>query len=472
MLHDLDQIFQPRSVAVVGVSSDPSKPYGQMLLVPILQSGFDKERIYPINPKGGETLGLKIYPSVKDVPSPLDYVITTINARLTAQLMEDCVAKGVKAVSLFTAGFSETGTEEGRQLEAELVRIARQGGVRIIGPNCMGIYCPCGRLSFAFDFPREKGPVGFISQSGGNSFYFVRAAVNRGIRFSKAVSYGNACDINETDLLEYLSHDPETKVITVYVEGTRDGVRFFRVLREAAKVKPVIVLKGGVTEGGGRAAATHTGSLAGSSAHWDALLKQSGAIRVYDLDEMVDVAVSLLYMRAPNGRNVAVIGIGGGASVQATDDCERAGLYLPALAQGIRDQLLAFIPEQGSMLRNPIDAQIGAMDPEGFARTIRIVASWEGIDVVIAHISTGITPFVPDDTDMLDRMLGAAIQCSRQINKPMAIAIHSVVSAQGWQGMLEAQRRCYEASLPVFHSVGKAASAISKYFQYQQQRSL
>jgi len=407
MLHDLDQIFQPRSVAVVGVSSDPFKPYGQMLLVPILQSGFDKERIYPINPKGGETLGLKVYPSVKDVPGPLDYVITTINARLTAQLMEDCVAKGVKAVSLFTAGFSETGTEEGRQLEAELVKIARQGGVRIIGPNCMGIYCPSGRLSFAFDFPHEKGQVGFISQSGGNSFYFVRAAVNRGIRFSKAVSYGNACDINETDLLEYLSHDPETKVITVYVEGTRDGVRFFRVLREAAKAKPVIVLKGGVTEGGSRATATHTGSLAGSSAHWDALLKQSGAIRVYDLDEMVDVAVSLLYMRAPKGRNVAVIGIGGGASVQATDDCERAGLYLPALAEDIRGQLLTFIPEQGSMFRNPIDAQIGAMDPEGFARTIRIVASWDKIDVVIAHIASGITPFVPDDAGMLNRMAGA-----------------------------------------------------------------
>jgi len=441
-----------------------------MLVTSLLRSGFDRERLYPINPKGGQTQGLKVYPDIKDVPGPLDYVVSCISAQSTPQLIKDCVAKGVKTVSLFTAGFSETGKEEGRQLEAQLVQIARQGGVRILGPNCMGVYCPSGRLSFAFDFPREKGPVAFISQSGGNSYYFVRLAANRGLRFSKVVSYGNACDINETDLLAYLAHDPETRVITAYIEGTRDGARFFRVLRDAAKAKPVIILKGGITDGGSRAAATHTGSLAGSKAHWDAVMKQAGAIRVYDLEEMADLAVSLLYMRAPKGRNVAVVGLGGGASVQATDDCERAGLHLPALAPTIRDQLLAFIPEPGSMFRNPIDAQIAAMDPEGFARAIRIVASWQEIDAVIAHIASGISPFVADDVDMLNRMLEGAIAGYHQIDKAMAIAIHSVVSAQGYQAMLQAQQRCYEARVPVFHSVGQAASAISKYFQYQQQR--
>lgn len=469
-MQDLSNIFYPRSAAVVGVSNDPIKVMGQIYLSSLLKAGFDRERLYPINPKGGEIQGLKIYPNVRAVPGPLDYVVSCISAQLTPQLMEDCAAKAVKIVSLFTAGFSETGAEEGRQLEAKLAQIARQRGVRIIGPNCMGIYCPSGRISFAHDFPQEKGPVAFISQSGGNSFYFVRAAANRGIRFSKVVSYGNACDINETDLLEYLTHDPETKVITAYIEGTKDGVRFFQVLRDAARAKPVIILKGGITDGGSRAAATHTGALAGSNAHWDAVIKQSGAIRVYDLDEMVDVAVSLLYMRAPKGRNVAVVGLGGGASVQATDDCERAGLHLPALAPHIREQLLAFIPEQGSMFRNPIDSQIAAMDPEGFARTIKTVAGWQEIDAIIAHIASGLTPFAADEPDMLNRMLEGAIASYQQIDKTMAIALHSFVSAQGYRGMLEAQRRCYETGVPVFHSVGTAASAISKYIQYQQQR--
>ena len=471
-MQDLSHIFHPRSLAVVGVSNDPTKVMGQIYLASLLRLGFDRERLYPINPNGGEAQGLKVYPSIKDVSGPLDYVVSCIGAQSAPRLIEDCVAKEVKTVSLFTAGFSETGAEEGRQREAKLVQIARQGGVRILGPNCMGVYCPSGRVSFAFDFPQEKGPVAFISQSGGNSFYFVRAAANRGIRFSKVVSYGNACDINETDLLEYLTHDPETKLITAYIEGTKDGVRFFRVLRDTAKAKPVIILKGGITDGGSRAAATHTGSLAGSSAHWDAAIKQAGAIRVYDLDEMVDVAVSLLYMRAPRGRNVAVVGLGGGASVQATDDCERAGLHLPALASNIQDQLLAFIPEQGSMFRNPIDAQIAAMDPEGFSRTIRVVASWQEVDAVIAHIASGLTPYIPDAIDMLNTMLEGAIACYQQIDKAMAIAIHSFTSAQGCQGMFEAQQRCYEAGVPVFHSVGKAASAIYKYFQYQEQRGI
>lgn len=471
-MQDLGDIFHPRSIAIVGTSNDPTKLFGHILLVPLLSSGFSKERIYPVNRKGGFTLGLKVYPNVKDVPDSLDYVVTGINARLTPHLMEDCVAKGVKAVSLFTAGFSETGTEEGRRLEAKLVQIARRGGVRIIGPNCMGIYCPSSQLSFAPDFPQERGPVAFISQSGGNSFYMVRVGAKRGIRFSKVVSYGNACDVNETDLLEYLTYDPETKIICAYIEGVRDGVRFLWVLREAAKAKPVIILKGGLTQGGSRAAATHTGSLAGSDAHWDALLKQCGAVRVYDLDEMADVVVSFLYMRAPMGLNVAVIGFGGGASVQASDDCEKAGLHLPALPQEIRDQLRTFITEQGSMFRNPIEPQIGFMDPGSFARTIRIVAGWEGIDVVIAHIPVGATPFATGTTDALHRMLEPIIRCSRQIDKPMVLALHSVISAQEWQGMLDAQRRCYEVGLPLFHSVGKAAGAIFKFSQYHQQRVL
>ncbi len=202
-----------------------------------------KGHVYPVHPKESEVGGLKCYPSVKDIPGPVDYVFGVIPARFTPQFMEDCVVKVVKVVSFFTAGFSESGEAKGKKLEAEIVQIARRGGIRVIGPNCVGIYCPSAGLSFCADFSRKSGSLSLLCQSGGNTCYLVRAFTTRGVYINKAVSYGNACDINETDLLEYFTHDPETRIITAYIEGVKDGKRFLRVLREAAQAKPVIILK-------------------------------------------------------------------------------------------------------------------------------------------------------------------------------------------------------------------------------------
>jgi acyl-CoA synthetase (NDP forming) len=293
---DLDMVFNPKSVAVVGVPADSSRHSMARTYVRALVECKFNGPIYPVNPKGGEINGLKIYPNVKDVPDSVDYVISCIPATLAPQLARDCVAKGVKAIQFFTSGFGEEGTEEGKRLEAEICDIARQGGIRLIGPNCMGVYCPKSGLSYALDYSTESGPVALICQSGGNAIYFVRHAAQRGVRFSKVVSFGNAVDVDESDLLEYLTNDTETKIIAAYIEGLKDGRRFSQVVRRAAAAKPVIIMKGGSTEAGARAVASHTGVLAGSARIWDGLLRQAGVIPASTLEELADIVVTLLYL--------------------------------------------------------------------------------------------------------------------------------------------------------------------------------
>jgi acyl-CoA synthetase (NDP forming) len=323
----LDVVFNPRSVAVTGAS--PGKQ-GQLFLGSFLASGY-KGKVFAINSKGQEVSGLKAYTSINELPEPVDYVVCCIPAVAVPQLIRDCGAKGVKVVSVFAAGFSEIGTEEGQRLEKEVAQAAHETGVRVIGPNCLGVYAPGVGFSYTTDFPQQSGSVAFLCQSGGNSVYTTRAAGYRGVRFSKVISYGNACDINECELLEYFIQDDETEIVAVYIEGVRNGPRFYRALTELTKTKPVVVLKGGYTLAGSKAAASHTGSLAGSDEVWDELLQQAGAIRVYSLEELVDVLVTLYLLPTPQGRRLSIVGAGGGSTVLATDDWARNGFVLPKL---------------------------------------------------------------------------------------------------------------------------------------------
>ena len=291
--HSLEFLFHPNSIALVGITTTKPWHWTRTFLEGLIEFEFDRP-IYLVNPKGGVIKGHTVHTSLLDTPSSIDYVIALVNAQIAIRLLEECAEKGVRAVHFCTAGFSETGEVERIKLESELVEVARRKGMRIIGPNCMGIYCPESRLSFSPAFAKESGPVGFISQSGGNSICLVRQGALRGVRFSKVISYGNACDINENDLLEYLAHDVDTKIIALYIEGIKDGKRFRRALEEATKKKTVILLKGGITEGGARAVASHTAALAGSRATWDALCHQLGIICVASVEEMIDVLVTLL----------------------------------------------------------------------------------------------------------------------------------------------------------------------------------
>lgn len=463
----LDYIFQPRSIAVVGASMGPWNAATNLFLDTLIQFGY-KGEVYPINPKWDEVSGLKSYPNVRDVPGPVDHVISLIPAEATRQLLEDCVDKGVNTVHLYTSGFAETGEEDRSRLQDELVSIARSGGIRIIGPNCMGIYYPRSGISYCADFPREPGNVGFISQSGSYSILVVRGAAARGVRFSKVVSYGNASDISETDLLEYLAHDRETEVIAAYIEGTRDGKRLRRVLIEAAAKKPVIIIKKGGTAAGSRGALSHTGALAGNDAIWEALLRQTGAIRVEDLEEMIDLLVTFQFFPLPRGRKVAVVGLGGGASVRASDECERGGLTLPPAPEALVTEIERIVPVAGSMLRNPFDLGNYRND---WAAAIKRIDGWAEPDMFLWQIAPEIEPFIEGFYRQFCREVrGRILEAFHGLQKPAAVVVHGVEASYGLETLETMRTMCAERKVPFYPSVYRAARAINRYVEYHERR--
>ncbi len=466
----LDAVFNPRSVAVTGAS--PGKQ-GQLFLDSFLASGF-AGRVYAINSKGQEVSGMKAYKSVADLPEPVDYVVCCIPAPAVPGFVRECGARGVKTVSVFTAGFSETGTEEGQRLEKEAVRAARETGVRIIGPNCLGVYAPRIGFSYTSDFPRQGGSVAYICQSGGNSVYVTRAAGYRGVRFSKVISYGNACDINECDLLEYMIQDEDTEVVAIYIEGVRNGPRFYRALTQLARTKPVIVLKGGYTRAGARAAASHTGSLAGSDEVWDELLQQAGAIRVYSLEELVDVLVTVYLLPVPGGRRVGVFGGGGGATVLGADHWSEFGFVLPPLPRAIKEEIRASVPtEAGLILHNPLDLS-GFAYSERFYGLVRRLLACDGFaDLSVIHIGFGQAAW--SSTSTFDAEIGAfrdaVIQLKSEINRPLALVIQYLITGWDWQkGVDDIQQGCARAGVPVYYSMASAARAIDRVLRHHEKR--
>jgi acyl-CoA synthetase (NDP forming) len=465
----LEYLFHPNSIAIVGVSSDLTKPSaGQRFIQMLVNAGY-KGKIYPVGRKGGEIFGLRIYPSIKDVPDSIDYAILAIPATYTPELVSECATVGVKTIHMFTAGFSEIGDEEGKELESQIATIARQKGIHIVGPNCWGLYCPKTGLTFHGDFPKESGPVGFMAQSGGNSIQAVLEAAMRGACFSKVISYGNACDLNESDFLEYLTDDCETKIIALYIEGIRDGGRFMEVLKRAAKIKPVVIYKGGMTEGGVRAVASHTGAVAGSNRIWNSLLRQVGAIQVYSIEELIDMVLLFMHMSPPKGKRVAVIGVGGGASVLAADTCSDAGLVLPPLPAEIRWRLRdIYTSEAGGSFKNPVDILSGGRT-DLVQKTISMIANWDQIDLLMIHIPFDVyaMPGVREGSLHVQSIINLA----KEINNRAVVVLRRITSTEGYQAASEAQVALYQAGFPVYPSINRAANAISKFVQYYHNKS-
>ena len=466
-MRDLGFIFDPASVAVAGVAPGSA---GERYTDYLLKYGF-KGNIYPLRPKGGEFRGLKLYPGMKDVPGSVDLIICCIPAQHVPELLRDGAARGVKAAVLHTAGFSETGRQDGRELEAEVVRVAKANGIRIVGPNCMGIYRPKAGLAFAYEFPHESGRTALICQSGGNTNFLVRAAAERGIRFSKAVSYGNACDVNETDLMEYFIEDDETDIVAAYIEGVKDGPRFRDVLKRLSAVKSVVILKAGATPPGEKAAASHTGALAGSDAAWNAIFSQSGAIRVNSLDELVDMMVTFRFMTAPPaGKRIATMGVGGGVSVLATDECHNAGFVMAPLDEAVRRDLTRNVAsDAGVMLGNPVDFPFWTMSDEQFRDAIETLLKWEGIDLFLflaplRQSEPPLAEYVP----FVEYQLANLIKASSECGKPTGVVINLLATGQSWLAAAALQQKCYEAGLPTYHSTASALKAIGRLMKYRQ----
>jgi len=474
-LSELRPIFYPRTLAVVGVSRDEMK-FGSLFLRALLNFGFNG-KIYPVHPEGGEILGLKAYASVRDIPGPVDLAAIMVPAPLVPAVLEDCLAKGVPGAEVFTSGFAETGDERATALERELARIARRG-IRIVGPNCFGIYCPGGGLTLlpGGNFPRESGPVGFISQSGGHAVEFAREGRGRGIRFSQVISYGNGCDLNESDLLEYMAQDGETRVVAMYMEGPREGKRFARLVKELAPRKPVVIWKAGLTRTGGRAVHSHTASLAGEEAVWEAFFKQTAAVPVRDLEELGDTVLAFLHLPPTTGRRVGVVAGGGGLSVAAADACDRLGLEVTAFDDGAQDKLREALPAAGTSLRNPLDMGVPLVPAPIFERVLDVVAASERVETIIAtqgmfHVLGGTFGPPPELRDrFLEALVGVPARVRDRFGKPIVIVLpvdgDEVEMIEAERGRRKIRDRYLSMGIPSYPTLERAARAVANVAGY------
>jgi acyl-CoA synthetase (NDP forming) len=354
----LEDILHPESIAIAGASETG---IGAHYISALLKLGF-KGKIYTVNPKYQEVKGIKCYLSICDIPGNIDFVISLVSSKQVLNLIDDCAQKSVKCIHFYTARFAETGRPEAIELEKEILRRAKNAGIRIIGPNCMGIYYPALGISWDPTASAEPGPMGFISQSGSVAYEVIGTAEIRGLHHSKAFSYGNAIDFNECDYLEYLGQDVETKLIIMYIEGVRDGKRFLDLLRKTTIKKPVIILKGGRGKSGTRATVSHTASLAGSMEIWKTAMKQAGAISVAHVEELLDVAAAFYFLPPAYRNHVGVAGGGGGGSVLAADLCEEAGLDVIPLPDEIREDLRKQNNPIWDWVTNPVDFSIALED--------------------------------------------------------------------------------------------------------------
>jgi acyl-CoA synthetase (NDP forming) len=464
---DFQPLFQPRSVAIIGASNDATKFGGQTYFA--MKERRYRGRLYAVNPGATRVDGDPAYPRVQDIPEPVDMAIVAVAAPQVVRAIADCAEKRVRAVQILTAGFRESGSAEGARWEDQISRIARESGMRIVGPNCFGIYSPESALSLrpGSDFPSEAGPVGILSQSGGLASFLIRKAIGLGIRFSKVVSYGNACDLNETDFLSHFEADEQTRIVGAYIEGVRDGRRFFEVARRTALRKPVFVWKGGLTELGRRAVTSHTASLGGSERIWEGLLRQTGVIPVVGIDEMIDLMVGLLHLPDFRGRRVSVVSGGGAITVEACDAFDPVGLSMPEFSEETLDALRSLLPPTGNSVRNPLDTGPPVFLLPTVKGILEAVAASDRIDAVIVQHEVIVR--LPDFVEELAQVIPSVREAS---GKPFIVTMPAPTTSSDAMQVEETRRRYRESYLgqgiPVFETLQCAVRALGRIIRYNE----
>ena len=471
---DLASLLRPGSIAVVGASANPDSP-GHDYLRCLAEFGFAGP-VYPVHRREPEIRGLTAYPDLATIPGDVEFVISCIPSGGVLELLDACAEKGVRTVQLFTGRFSETGREEGAELEREVLRRVRAAGIRLLGPNCMGLHDPGWGISFRPDLPRRTGPVAFLSQSGNNTTEVLLHSDVRGVGYRAAISYGNALDIDEADLLDLLGKDPETRVIGAYIEGVRDGRRFLDALRAAGKEKPVVVFKGGRTGAGARSAVSHTAALAGSSEVWRGALRQAGAIEVHSQDELIDLFVAFtLFAQAPAGRRVGAVGGGGGRAVQAADACTEEGLEVPPLSDDIRSQIRERAPDLWDWIGNPVDQSIlaGAGAGVSGAAVLEMMLDSPQFDLLIANVGEDWVLGRPDSARRLNHIVERFAGIGRRSQKPVAYVLGPADSPdeERWRAVEQARTLLVDAGLAVFPTVERAAWALGRFVRWHEARA-
>ncbi len=453
----------PRSIAVVGAARTRNGAFPGIFGC-IRNFGYPG-RLYPINPKADEIDGLKAYPSLKALPEPVDLVVLSLPAPYVPAALRDCIATGNRHVHIFTSGFKETGEAEGMRLQADIERIAMEGDLKIVGPNCMGLHVPKSRLLTWTCASQISGPVGMISQSGGNAQDFVNFAADRfGLHFSKVVSYGNALTMDSTDYLAYLAADDETRIIAMYLEGVGNGRKLLRMVTEINRNKPIVMIKGGLSESGARTVASHTGSMAGGEKIWRAFFKQSGAVQVGSLEEMAEVIAALHYLPPVRGRGVAILGTGGGVGVAAADSCARAGLEMPGLPEPVMARLREFIPPAGNMIRNPIDAHLILMNLELLGPTLQLLSAQSFLDMFVISLHLDWI-FGLEEGRQIERIGDYLAEEARRYTngKPLVVVWRQYQPNPAMHASrLNLEKKLLAARIPIYEGLDRAVSALSK----------
>jgi acyl-CoA synthetase (NDP forming) len=475
----LDFLFYPQSVAVAGASNNPASR-GYDFMQHLINFGY-QGKIYPINLKSPEVMGIKAYPTLESIPGNVDHVIYCIGLENMPAFLDSCVKKGVKSIHAFSARGAETGRADAKELESSIQKKVKEYGIRLLGPNCMGVYCPESGFSFCADFPHKKGNVGAIIQSGGSSTDITRHGALRGLRFSKVISYGNAIDINEMDLLKYMCDDPKTDIIIAFIEGLRgNGRDFLELVRQTSAKKPFIVCKGGLSQAGARATMSHTASLAGSSLVWNTAIRQAGGIPVRDIDDLVYMAMAFSFILPIKGFRVATGGTGGGRNTVSVDQWESHGFEVVALPQYIKEEF----KKRGAMLwdclENPADRSITV---PGDAYTVpalfKEMARDPNYDFICASGSADDHPYNRETfVDWITNMIEDYFKIAKEISKPFFLILSERPVGEDemnhwlWKEFARIKSRAAHEKIAFFPTVDKAAEIIREYIHYCQKREL
>ena len=448
----LEGMFKPRSVAVIGASREPHK-VGHVVLKNIVEAGF-KGKVYPVNPKADKILGLKAYKSVKEIPDDVDLAVIAIPAPAVPSVLEDCGRAGIKYAVVISAGFKEVGGE-GIEREKKLVEAARRYGIRVVGPNCLGImdlHTPLN-AAFAATLPK-RGNISFISQSGALLAAILDWSVKRGIGFSRIVSLGNKADLSEVDFLEALEEDPNTSVILLYLESIEDGRRFVEVASRVSQRKPVVLIKGGITEAGARAAMSHTGAMMGSAAALRAALRKTGVLMVSSLSELFDMAIAFSSQPVPVGNRVGVVTNAGGVGVLISDFVLKRGLKLAQLSKHAIEYLRSSMPPQAAIY-NPVDV-LGDARADRYRKAIEVLLGDSSVDGVIVAL----TPQAM--TEPVETAKAIAELSRKHPYKPV-IAVF-----MGGEKVEEAKKVLLESGIPVYDMPEGAVTALFGLCKYRE----
>jgi len=464
---NLDPLFYPKSVAVIGASENLGG--GKLPYFQIMQANGFAGTLYPVNPRRPEVSGVMAYASIDDLPEAVDFAIVAAPVEQSIDIIKAAVRKGIKFIHFFTSGFGETGN---LQLEKDAIREARKGHLRIVGPNCIGVQCFESKVSFRLLAEQEQpGAIAFLGQSGGITSSFVAMATTRDIWLNKVVSYGNQIDLRLEDYIEYLGDDDRIRLVACYVEDIKDAGKFLKALRRATAKKPVIILKGGKTELGSKAAASHTGAMASNYKIWASAVKQHGGLLVEDFEELMNLAMLGTANKFPRGRRVGFLGAGGGISVLFSDLAVTSGVELPELNPRTQQMISEKIMGVNTSTTNPVDLGAFGFDLNVMLHTMKALDEDDNIDVIVPYFSVEYIMHaelflnVKNSADTFQQMA----DCIKKPVLPvLACFLENDIEAE--RVRISTFNALRKAGFPVYSEIQDALYAIETYFEWAEKR--